>query len=261
MGSPVVLWDDPGGYDAYREDLFFPDEPPLEGETVPARGRRYGERGGPAPLADAIDLFVLHYDASGTSRQCFKTLQDRRGLSVHFLLDLDGTIYQTLDVKERAWHAGAANDRSVGVEIANPGAYPERRHERLKSWYARDAHGTRVTFPPKLGPTGIRTGDFVPRPARDRIVSGKIHGRTFWQYDFTNEQYAALASLARALAGLLPRVRLDAPRDRAGRVRATVMSATELESFSGLLGHYHVTREKIDPGPAFDWERLLREAR
>jgi len=37
--------------------------------------------------------------------QCFKVLHDHRDLSVHFMLDLDGTIYQTLDLKERAWHA------------------------------------------------------------------------------------------------------------------------------------------------------------
>lgn len=29
---------------------------------------------------------------------------------------------QTLDVKERAWHATTANDRSVGVEMCNIGA-------------------------------------------------------------------------------------------------------------------------------------------
>ena len=40
------------------------------------------------------------------------------------MLDLDGTIYQTLDLKERAWHATTSNSRSVGIEIANIGAYP-----------------------------------------------------------------------------------------------------------------------------------------
>jgi len=265
IGAPVVLFSDPGGYDAYRDDLFFPAEAPEEGESVPKRGPRYGARPGEPEdleaLSKAVDLFVLHYDAAGTARQCFKTLQDRRGLSVHFLLDLDGTLYQTLDLKERAWHAGDANDRSVGVEIANVGAYPERSNERLRAWYASDAAGPRVTFPPKLGSTGIRTEGFVARPARRTILSGKIHGRTLYQFDFTNEQYAALAKLARGLSGLLPRLRLDAPRDRRGVVRRDVLTAGELAEFSGVLGHWHVTKEKVDPGPAFDWERLFRDAR
>ena len=45
------------------------------------------------------------------------------------MLDLDGTIYQTLDLKEGAWHATDANGRSIGIEIANIGAFtdPESR--------------------------------------------------------------------------------------------------------------------------------------
>ena len=83
-------------------------------------------------LQRVVDQFVIHFDVCGTSRQCFKVLQDMRGLSVHFMLDLDGTIYQTLDLKERAWHATSSNSRSVGIEIANIGAYPARRQKPLR---------------------------------------------------------------------------------------------------------------------------------
>ena len=51
-------------------------------------------------LQRVVDQFVIHYDVAGTSRNCFEVLQDKRGLSVHFMLDLDGTIYQSLDLKE-----------------------------------------------------------------------------------------------------------------------------------------------------------------
>jgi len=34
-------------------------------------------------------------------------------------------------------------------------------------------------------------------------------------------------------------------------------SDQELFAFEGLLGHCHVTRDKVDPGPAFDWRRVL----
>ena len=74
-------------------------------------------------LQRVVDQFVIHFDAAGTSKRCFQILQDRRGLSVHFMLDLDGTIYQTLDAKESAWHATIANGRSIGIEVANIGAY------------------------------------------------------------------------------------------------------------------------------------------
>ncbi|MGE0481408.1 MAG: N-acetylmuramoyl-L-alanine amidase [Phycisphaerae bacterium] len=213
-------------------------------------------------LADVqahVDLFVLHYDVCGTSRQCFKVLQDGRNLSVHFMLDVDGTIYQTLDLKERAWHAGHANDRSVGVEIANIGAYATT--EPLAKWYGKDAAGrTVVTLPPSLV-DDVRTPGFVARPARPEPVAGAIHGRTLQQYDLTPEQYAALGRLTAALCRVLPRIRADFPREPDGRVAPRVLTQDELERFSGVLGHYHLTTEKIDPGPAFDWDRLQRDVR
>ena len=55
--------------------------------------------------------------------QCFRVLHDERGLS-RFLVDVDGRVFQTLDVAS-AWHATDANDVSVGVELASLGAFRE----------------------------------------------------------------------------------------------------------------------------------------
>lgn len=272
-GAPVVLWLDPGGYDGYRVECRFSPDRMLPAEaaegTSPAR---YGSLRGHLPptaattvrergwdlalLREHVDLFVLHYDVCGTSRRCFKVLHDVRGLSVHFLLDLDGTIYQTLDLKERAWHAGPANDRSIGIEIANMGAYEDR--SKLDEWYASDALG-RVRFEPPLtdGTTGIRTPGFVARPSRNEPVIGLIHGRDLWQYDLTDAQYDSLTKLTATLGRVLPRVRMDAPRAPDGSIRMDVLSAEELQGFSGIVGHYHLTTSKVDPGPAFNWQRLL----
>ena len=38
-------------------------------------------------------------------------------------------------------------------------------------------------------------------------------------------------------------------------------SKKELAAFEGVLGHYHVTKRKIDPGPAFQWDHVLKGAR
>ena len=43
------------------------------------------------------------------------------GLSAHFMIDADGTIYQTLDLVTRAYHAEEADTDSIGVEICNRG--------------------------------------------------------------------------------------------------------------------------------------------
>lgn len=277
-GTPVVTWLDPGGYDAYRVERRFAPWPKSDWEGTAAEGRqpatpnRYGLRrdqlssnqlervrggGWSLPeLQERVDQFVLHFDATGTSRRCFEVLHDLRGLSVHFLLDVDGTIYQTLDLKERAWHATTSNSRSIGVEIAQAGAYPPVQRRRLEPWYAHDARGVRLTFPAWVTPTGIRTPGFIGRPARPDPILGTIQGQELIQYDFTPEQYAALARLAAALGQVFPRLRLDFPRDAAGRVVREKLPDPALQNYAGILGHYHVQTDKVDPGPAFDWDRL-----
>jgi N-acetylmuramoyl-L-alanine amidase len=196
-GARVILWTDPGGYNGYFTGHF--DQ---------------------RPATQQIDQFVMHFDAAGSSRKCFEVLQQRK-LSVHFMLDTDGTIYQTLDTKERAWHATKANDRSVGVEIANLGTFPIEGR-----------------LPPGA-------------------VVGMIQGQDLWMEDFTPAQYQALAHLTAALCTALPQLRCDYPRDADGRVIPHILSDDEFQQFRGVLGHYHVQTNKVDPGPAFQWDRVI----
>jgi len=220
VGTRVVLWSEPPGYDASAPNCRFGPDPadkPQERRYQPGRKER-GEAGRvlvePGSedldrLREVVDQFVLHYDAAGTSRECFRILQDVRRLSVHFLLDVDGTIYQTLDLRDQAWHATKANPRSIGVEIANLG----------------------------------------------------VQGPNLEQPAFTEPQYLSLARLAAALCVVFPRIATEIPREGAGAVRTNVLSDPEFEAFRGILGHLHVQAEKLDPGPAFDWERFLADVR
>lgn len=286
-GTPVVLWMDPGGYDAYRVERRFSPFSESSWETsrvatALSSPNRYGLRNpGLAPeqiervrgggwdlasLQSVVDQFVVHFDVSGTSRQCFKVLHDVRGLSVHFMLDLDGTIYQTLDVKERAWHATSSNTRSVGIEIANIGAYAPGDRKALEQWYQPDGDGdgegdVRIVVPARLGETGIRTPGFVGRPSRPGPVTGKVQGRDLVQHDLTPEQYRALIRLTATLSTVLPKIRCDYPRDATGRLITGKLPDDELERYQGVLGHYHVQSNKVDPGPAFQWDRVIEGAR
>ena len=267
VGAPVVTWRDPGGYSAYSTELCFPDETPSDPSWKPPAGLRYRpgreteagrvtRRSTPAELARVVDQLVLHYDVCGTSRTCFKVLHDRRELSVHFLLDLDGTLYQTLDLADTAWHARQANPRSIGIEIANIGAYPPGAPSPLDEFYTSDARGTVVSLPARLGDGGVRTAGFVARPVRAERVRGVVNGRALEMMDYTPEQYATLARLAAALCRIFPRIAPDVPRTSDGRARIDALSDAELAAFGGILGHQHVTSDKTDPGPAFDWEWL-----
>ncbi|MFM1872823.1 MAG: hypothetical protein RL398_2245 [Planctomycetota bacterium] len=271
IGSPVVHWNDPSGYSAYKTEKFFTKEPqpdgklryaPLRGGLPEAIAARAAAAGGLSldDLRATVHQFVIHFDVAGTSRQCFKILQDNRTLSVHFLLDVDGTIYQTLDLREKAWHATIANDFSVGVEIAHPGAYPQPMNAAMSRFYERDDQGWKAKFPAWLE-YGVRTSDFIARPDRPDMLSGRVQGQLLHQLDFTPQQYRALARLCAGLNKALPRIRLDAPREADGAIRTTALPEAELRAFDGLVGHFHVQKNKTDPGPAFQWERVIQEAR
>lgn len=330
-GTKVVLWTDPGGYDAYRIEKRFTSWDAAQysewrettdkktgkvQERGPERfGLRFAEagrgpggtgekldeatfnrvRGGGWTLDDVrakVDQFVLHYDVCGCSKQCFNILHDHRGLSVHFMLDIDGVIYQTLDVKERAWHATTSNDRSVGVEIASPGAMAMPKDPKaagwltgedgsplfppaksaLGPWYTREADGAvRISLPKWLGDGGIATREtsgepFVPWVVKagepvGRLRLGTVQGQRLVQYPYTPQQERALIKLAATLCQVLPGIRPECPRDDDGTVASAKIPDDRLAQFTGILGHYHVTTDKIDPGPALDFESLIESTK
>ena len=268
-GAPVVLWTDPGGYTASAGSSASPpfDVRFARGGLAAKEAEAITREGWKLPaLQRHVDQFVLHYDVAGVSALCADVLESR-GLSVHFMLDIYGTIYQTMDVQHRAWHATKANDRSVGVEIANIGAYGEGSADPLALWYARDEQGTYIRLPPSVqrrygARGGVRNATAWPlRPAREDLVTGRIHERAVRQYDLTEQQYDSLIRLTAALHRALPQIRLEYPRGPDGRVLGRTLTEAEFASFRGVLGHWHVQSNKIDPGPALDFDRVVRGAR
>lgn len=277
--APVKLWMDPEGYDAYRvERRFGPIEKADWKQTLEEAKldspNRYGIRkdklsaeelekvrggGWDLPmLQDVVDQFVMHYDVCGTSEVCFKVLHDSRGLSVHFMLDVDGTIYQTLDLKERAWHATISNSRAIGIEIANMGAYTDPNDEVFKKWYYTDDKGIVELRPPRgIMHLGLRKVPFVGHPARNELIKGEIQGKEYYQYDFTPQQYDSLIKLTATLSKIFPKIKCDYPKDKDGKLIPHVLTEEEWQDFEGVLGHYHVQANKQDPGPAFDWEKVV----
>jgi hypothetical protein len=280
--APVVPWLDPRGYDAYRVERRFV---PLDQAATPPpekkgqfRGTRFSLRrrglteaelervrggGWDLPLLQkTVDQLVIHFDARGTSRRCFEVLHDIRGLSVHFMLDLDGTIYQTLDVKEGAWHATIANGRSIGIEIANIGAYPPEKSGLLEKWYRRGAGGrVEIAVPDPDATSGIRDHGAILKPSRNEPIEGVIQGQMLRQFDLTERQYDSLIRLTATLCTLFPKIRCDYPRDSAGALVRFKLSESEFSGYQGILGHYHVQSNKVDPGPAFRWDKVIDGAR
>ncbi|MFZ5494578.1 MAG: hypothetical protein ACOZE5_04495 [Verrucomicrobiota bacterium] len=118
-------------------------------------------------------------------------------------------------------------------------------------------------MPPKAaGDPRLLAPGYHGRPQRPAPVRGRIHGQELVQYDFTPEQYAALIKLTAApLHRVFPRIALDYPRDRRGRLLTDRLPAAQQAGFRGVLGHFHLQENKVDPGPAFQWDPVITGAR
>jgi hypothetical protein len=192
---PVVHWDDPLGL------TFYGDE--FKGLWAPRVDPR------------AVDLLVLHWDGCTSSHQCYQVLLERK-LSVHLMLDWDGTVYQALDLASaKAYHAKGVNSRSVGIEICNPVVADRNR---------------------------------FCNPARALIVDAGVNGAGGHAHlDFYDLQKQRVIQIAEAISTIfnIPR-RL--PRISGGSVARDALAENDLVSFKGTVGHYHVSDSKDDPG-------------
>lgn len=241
IGWPVYHFRDNPRFSAYHPCGFQGrgGEPPDIHPFEPFKGLessvlRYRERAAMvgrkhdlAILQQIIRQFVIHHDGMGSAQSCFHVLHDEKGLSVHFLIDNNGDIYQTLDLADFAFHASGVNSNSVGVELCNRGQV-------------------------KLDPEFYRKLD-QPRKQAEPI---RIHGAWYEMWDYTAQQYEALAHLCSGLLRIFPNLPAVSPENN-GPILTKI---DKPQAFAGFLGHYHVTKDKWDPG-CFNFASLLRDIR
>jgi len=158
-------------------------------------------------------MFFSHWDVCLSSSICARIL-NQRGISVHFCIDNDGTIYQLVDMNNACWHVGIRelNHSSIGVEISNA-------HDlKWQDWYVDNGFGER----------GIVDGS-------------KVHDRTLDPYlDFYPVQIQALKSLMLAVHHIYD-IPLLAPQ-----TETTVDSQVVDNTFNGFCSHFHARSSKID---------------
>ena len=77
-----------------------------------------------------IKYIILHYTAMQSYKEAIKHLCDKKNkVSSHFLINKGGEIFNIVNIKDRAWHAGQSfwqnetdiNSCSIGIEIDNSG--------------------------------------------------------------------------------------------------------------------------------------------
>jgi len=79
------------------------------------------------------NLVVIHHTSDDTAEEALAALTNPlREVSAHYLVGRDGTIWQLVDERKRAWHAGVShwgadddvNSDSIGIELDNDGDEP-----------------------------------------------------------------------------------------------------------------------------------------
>lgn len=95
------------------------------------------------PAPGTIDALILHYTGMVSAEAALARLCDPAAkVSAHYVIDEDGAVIALVPEELRAWHAGVSvwqgserlNDRSIGIELVNPGhewgyrAFPEAQY-------------------------------------------------------------------------------------------------------------------------------------
>jgi N-acetylmuramoyl-L-alanine amidase len=79
------------------------------------------------------NFVIIHHAGSSVVAEALRTLTDPQGeVSSHYVIGRDGTVYQLVDERARAWHAGDSqwggmtdiNSASLGIELDNNGTEP-----------------------------------------------------------------------------------------------------------------------------------------
>lgn len=168
---------------------------------------------------------VAHYDVSYSARATENILENR-GYSTHFIIDGDehGTIFQCHNPATRvAFHAGSANENSIGIDLNNPAA------------------------------TKYLEGDKQRRGRAREIIKEEVHGYEVERLSYFPEQIEAFRRLLDYLLAIFD-IPEEYPTDENGD--PVIGRYEDSLDFKGVIGHYHLTEDKTDPSP-LNWEEVF----
>lgn len=172
-------------------------------------------------------MIVTHWDATTSADRCRRVLQARK-ISSHFCIDNDGVIHQYVDTNHIAWHAGAVNKVSIGVDFSN--AY----YTKYNKWY--------------------QANNFGKRPI---LSDSRVHGRKLKPHlGYYDVQIAAYKKLLRALSEHYD-IPLQCPMED-GHLITKVHEQAAKKKYEGVVCHYHLTRNKIDCA-GLELDKIIKE--
>lgn len=200
------------------------------------------------PEGQAVDILLLHYTGMKSAGAALARMCDAAArVSAHYCIDEGGEVFRLVPEARRAWHsgqsrwAGAANinDRSLGIELVNPGhafgyrPFPEAQMASLAA-LARDLLTRHAIRPARV----LGHSDVAPLRKED---PGEL-------FDWPG--------LARAGIGIFPFDAAPAePDEAAARSQLAAIGYGYLEEdFAAVLRAFQRRFRPADPSGALDAE-------
>lgn len=182
---------------------------------------------------------VLHFTAGSSARGAFESWRnDGRTVATAYIVDLNGTIFETFD--PRYWshalgvrHSLSRQAEQGAVQIEIVGWGPLRRvGNNLCSW-----------------PKGW-TNRYCSVSDTPQYVQKRFRGEEYFSA-FPMIQVDAVAALCRYLCR-----RFDIPADVPPIDFRGVANVPRAAGFRGIVAHENYRQDKWDVGPAFPWDRF-----
>jgi hypothetical protein len=148
------------------------------------------------------------------------------------MLNHNGGIIQGMDLWYNAYHAGAFNMESIGLDMNNIATV-----EGHQSVYQDEAWGCAIDY------------------ATREVVEGQVNSSVKRSFAYTEAQYTTLCALLKVLHEVLG-FTLMFPQSDTGEVVRTRL--TDPTTFRGFFGHWHCQAGKWDPGPGSTGRRSWR---
>ena len=184
------------------------------------------------------DMIVLHFTAGSTASGAFQSwIPQKIQIGTPYILDIDGTVYETFDPKFWAYHLGVTgaaaqnhkhDKRSVPIEIVNFGPL-KLVGDTLYSW-----------------PNDYKT-KFCNVNETAKYVKASYRGFDYFAA-FTDAQKATLKELVPHISSTFNIPMTLPPVDK-----RTEFDTTFFDNWVGISAHQCFRPDKFDVGPAFDW--------
>ena len=192
------------------------------------------------PVVTPKDLIVLHFTAGQSAKSAYQTWADNpTHVATAYIVDTDGSIFETFDPSYWAYHLGVKNTRgkhdkrSIGIEIANVGPLKLDPDRSRLNWWPRDWKTKWCSL-----------------DQTERYVRSSYRGIDYFA-TMPDAQLQSVGGLVRFLCDSFA-IRRRIPGVR----RRNEFDAAFFDRWTGVAAHQNFRNDKWDVGPAFDWERL-----